>query len=34
MDHKPESKTLKLLEENIQVIGVGKYSLGYTYVHI
>lgn len=30
MDHKPKSKTLKLLEENIQVAGVGKYFLGHT----
>lgn len=34
MDHRPKSKTLKLLKENIQVIGLGKDFLGHTYTYI
>lgn len=34
MDHRPKSKTLKLLKENIQVIGLGKDFLGRTHTYI
>lgn len=33
MDHKPKGKTLKILEENIQDLGVGKDFLEHTHQH-